>query len=157
MIADPRAAAAHAEAARVAAALLALGLRGHGGTLADLGFAGLVAGDAPDVDGYLDRVLGPVLAYDERRGSDLAGTLEVYFGCGASPRRAAGAAARAPEHGGPAAGPGRRAARRGLAAARTGPWRSSSPCGCDGSAARECAAVLRTRLRTSRPSRAVTA
>jgi PucR C-terminal helix-turn-helix domain/GGDEF-like domain len=82
--------AAHTEAARVAAALLALGLRGHGGTLADLGFAGLVAGDAPDVDGYLDRVLGPVLAYDGRRGSDLAGTLEVYFGCGTSPRRAAG-------------------------------------------------------------------
>ena len=80
---------AHAEAARVAAALLALGLRGHGGTQAELGFAGLVVGDAPDVDGYLDRVLGPVLAYDERRGSDLAGTVEVYFGCGASPRRAA--------------------------------------------------------------------
>ena len=30
-----------------------------------------------------------MLDYDERRGSDLAGTLEVYFGCGASPRRAA--------------------------------------------------------------------
>jgi hypothetical protein len=82
--------AAHAEAARVAAALLALGMRGHGGTLTELGFAGLVAGDTPDVDGYLQRVLGPVLGYDERRGSDLAGTLEVYFGCGASPRRAAG-------------------------------------------------------------------
>jgi PucR C-terminal helix-turn-helix domain/GGDEF-like domain len=82
--------AAHAEAARVAAALLALGLTGHGGTQAELGFAGLVAGDGSDVDGYLDRVLGPVLAYDERRGSDLAGTLEVYFGCGTSPRRAAG-------------------------------------------------------------------
>jgi type II secretory pathway pseudopilin PulG len=82
--------AAHSEATRVAAALLALGLRGHGGTLADLGFAGLVAGDTPDVDGYLDRVLGPVLDYDQRRGSDLAGTLDVYFGCGTSPRRAAG-------------------------------------------------------------------
>jgi type II secretory pathway pseudopilin PulG len=82
--------AAHAEATRVAAALLTLGLRGHGGTLADLGFAGLVAGDTPDVDGYLGRVLGPVLDYDERRGSDLAGTLDVYFRCGTSPRRAAG-------------------------------------------------------------------
>ena len=119
--------AAHAEAARVAAALLALGMRGHGGTLADLGFAGLVAGDAPDVDGYLDRVLGPVLAYDERRGSDLAGTLEVYFGCGASPRRAAGRAARAPEHGGPAAGPGGRAARRRLAAAGPGAGDPAGP------------------------------
>ena len=82
--------AAHAEADRVAAALLALGLDGQGGTRAELGFAGLVAGDGPDVGGYLDRVLGPVLDYDERRGSDLAGTLEAYFGGGASPRRAAG-------------------------------------------------------------------
>ena len=49
-----------------------------------------MAGDGPDVGGYLDRVLGPVLDYDERRGSDLAGTLEAYFGGGASPRRAAG-------------------------------------------------------------------
>ena len=45
---------------------------------------------APDVDGYLDRVLGPVLNYDQRRGTDLVGTLEAYFACGASPRRAAG-------------------------------------------------------------------
>ncbi len=82
--------AAHTEAGRVASALLTLGMRGRGGTVDELGFAGLVAGDAADVSGYLHRVLGPVLAYDERRGSDLAGTLEIYFGCGASPRRAAG-------------------------------------------------------------------
>ena len=111
---------AHAEAARVAAALLALGLPGHGGTQAELGFAGLVVGDAPDVDGYLARVLGPVLAYDERRGSDLAGTLDVYFGSRGEPAPGRGAAARAPEHGGAAAGARRWAARRGLAAAGPG-------------------------------------
>jgi hypothetical protein len=81
---------AHVEAARVASALLTLGMRGRGGTMAELGFAGLVAGGTADVAGYLDRVLGPVTDYDERRGSDLVCTLETYFDCGASPRRAAG-------------------------------------------------------------------
>jgi type II secretory pathway pseudopilin PulG len=81
---------AHEEARRAADALIALGMSGQGGSIGDLGFAGLVAGAAPDVDGYLERVLGPVAEYDERRGSDLLGTLAAYFACGASPRRAAG-------------------------------------------------------------------
>ena len=46
-------------------------------------------GDGADVAGYLDRVLGPLLDYDARRGSDLVGTLAAYFASGASPRRAA--------------------------------------------------------------------
>ena len=67
------------------------GWRGTGGSARDLGFAGLVLGDGADVAGYLDRVLGPLLDYDDRRGSDLVGTLAAYFAAGASPRRAAGA------------------------------------------------------------------
>ncbi len=82
--------ATHAEARRAADALVALGMAGRGGAIGDLGFAGLVAGDAPDVDGYLDQVLGPVTAYDEARGSDLLGTLDAWFATGGSPRRAAG-------------------------------------------------------------------
>ena len=81
---------AHAEAARLHGRALARSAcrpRRH----ADLGFAGLVPGTPPDVDGYLERVLGPVAAHDARRGSDLVATLEAYFACGASPRRAAGA------------------------------------------------------------------
>ena len=84
-------ATAYAEARRTADALVALGLAGHGGSARDLGFAGLVLGDGADVAGYLDRVLGPLLDYDDRRGSDLVGTLAAYFAAGASPRRAAGA------------------------------------------------------------------
>ena len=84
-------ATAYAEAQRTADALVALGLAGHGGSARDLGFAGLVLGDGADVAGYLDRVLGPLLDYDDRRGSDLVGTLAAYFAAGASPRRAAGA------------------------------------------------------------------
>jgi sugar diacid utilization regulator len=84
-------AAAHAEARRTADALEALGLAGRGAAAADLGFAGLVLGDRADLDGYLDRVLGPLTAYDSRRRSDLVGTLAAWFAAGGSPRRAADA------------------------------------------------------------------
>ena len=79
----------YAEACRTADALVALGLTGHGGSARDLGFVGLVLGDGADVEGYLTRVLGALLDYDSRRGSDLVGTLAAYFAAGASPRRAA--------------------------------------------------------------------
>jgi DNA-binding PucR family transcriptional regulator len=84
-------AAAHAEARRTADALDALGLVGRGAAAADLGFAGLVLGDRADLDRYLERVLGPLSAYDDRRGSDLIGTLTAWFAAGGSPRRAADA------------------------------------------------------------------
>jgi GAF domain-containing protein len=80
---------AHADALRTADALAALGL--PAGSAQDLGFAGLVTGGPASVDGYLERVLGPVVTYDVRRGSDLVGTLEAYFAAGDSPRRAAAA------------------------------------------------------------------
>jgi DNA-binding PucR family transcriptional regulator len=38
---------------------------------------------------YIRRVLGPVLDYDSRRGTDLVGTLRAYFRAGSSPRHAA--------------------------------------------------------------------
>jgi GAF domain-containing protein len=80
---------AHIDARRTAVALAALGL--PSGSARDLGFAGLVTGDAADVEGYVERVLGPVAAHDARRGTDLVATLEAYFAAGASPSRAAGA------------------------------------------------------------------
>jgi sugar diacid utilization regulator/type II secretory pathway pseudopilin PulG len=82
-------AAARDEAARCADALLALGRSGAGAAAADLGFAGLLLGDRPDVAGYVDRVLGPVLDRDGRRGSNLVATLEAYLAAGESPRKAA--------------------------------------------------------------------
>ncbi|GAB2679504.1 helix-turn-helix domain-containing protein [Thalassiella azotivora] len=78
------------EAARTTDALLALGTEGTGATADALGFAGLVVGGTPDVGRYVRTVLGPVLDYDSRRGSDLVGTLDAYFAAGASPSRAAG-------------------------------------------------------------------
>ena len=81
--------AAHADARRTTAALLALGRSGTGGSAQSLGFAGLVSGSAPDVGAYVARVLGPVLGYDAARGTDLLGTLEAYFAAGGSPRHAA--------------------------------------------------------------------
>lgn len=79
---------AFADARRTADALAALGL--PAGSARDLGFAGLVTGAAADVEGYVERVLGPVAAHDARRGTDLLATLEAYFAAGASPTRAAG-------------------------------------------------------------------
>ena len=79
---------AYADARRTADALAALGL--PAGSARDLGFAGLVTGDASGVEGYLERVLGPVAVHDAHRGTDLLSTLDAYFAAGASPTRAAG-------------------------------------------------------------------
>ncbi|MEU3776584.1 helix-turn-helix domain-containing protein [Streptomyces sp. NPDC032472] len=74
----------HAEALRCLEALHALGHTGHGAGLPDLGFLGVLLGDRADVGAYVDRVLGPVLEYDARRGTELVRTLEAYFAEGAS-------------------------------------------------------------------------
>jgi PucR C-terminal helix-turn-helix domain/GAF domain/GGDEF-like domain len=78
------------QASRTASALVALGLSGSGASTEHLGFAGLVVGSAPDVAGYVHRHLGPLLDYDERRGSELVRTVQAYFNAGGSPRHAAG-------------------------------------------------------------------
>ncbi|MEV0165492.1 helix-turn-helix domain-containing protein [Nonomuraea fuscirosea] len=82
-------AAAYQEARRCAEALIALGRAGDGASAAELGFVGLLVGDGHDVRGFVDRVVGPVIDYDARRGTALAGTLAAYFGAGGSPSRAA--------------------------------------------------------------------
>jgi sugar diacid utilization regulator len=82
-------AAAHQEAGRCADALLALGRAGQGAGAAELGFVGLLVGDGRDVTGFLTSALGPVLDYDERRGTKLVCTLEAYFEAGGSLSRAA--------------------------------------------------------------------
>jgi DNA-binding PucR family transcriptional regulator len=96
-------AAAFREAERCAAALAALGRGGEGASAAELGFVGLLLGavggsvdastgtDAADgaVARFLADTVGPVVAYDARRGTALVRTLEAYFGVGGSPARAA--------------------------------------------------------------------
>ncbi|MEU7638002.1 MULTISPECIES: helix-turn-helix domain-containing protein [unclassified Streptomyces] len=80
-------AAAHAEAARCLRALRVLGRVG-GACAADLGFLGVLLGDEKDAEGFITSVLGPLLRYDDRRGTALVRTLEAYFGCGGSLTRA---------------------------------------------------------------------
>ena len=80
---------AHAEAARCAATLVALGRSGDSADAGELGFFGLLVGEGRDVRGFVDAALAPVLEYDARRGTDLVATLQAYFAAGASPARAA--------------------------------------------------------------------
>jgi hypothetical protein len=76
------------EARRCVRSLLALGRAGHGAALPDLGFVGQLIGDRTDLPGYVRATLGPVLDYDERRGTDLVATLRAYFECGTNLTRA---------------------------------------------------------------------
>jgi len=80
---------AHAEATRCAATLVALGRTGGAASAAELGFFGLLVGEGRDVGGFVTATLAPVLEYDERRGTDLVGTLQAFFDSGGSPARAA--------------------------------------------------------------------
>jgi DNA-binding PucR family transcriptional regulator len=81
-------AAAALEAGRCLRALLALHRFGQGAALADLGFVGQLLGERTDLAGYVRATLGPVLDYDERRGTDLLRTLRAYFDCGTNLTRA---------------------------------------------------------------------
>ncbi|MFI1650967.1 helix-turn-helix domain-containing protein [Streptomyces avidinii] len=80
---------AYAEARRCRTALRALGREGTGAALRDLGFLGVLLGDQTDLGGYVHQTLGPVLAYDATRGTDLTRTLRAYFDEGTSRSRAA--------------------------------------------------------------------
>ncbi|MFD9500660.1 helix-turn-helix domain-containing protein [Streptomyces sp. NPDC060035] len=81
-------AAAYAEAARCLRAMRVLGRSGEGACVDELGFLGVVLGNAQDVDGFVSTVLGPLLRYDARRGTHLVRTLSAYFGAGGSLIRA---------------------------------------------------------------------
>ncbi|WP_042373843.1 helix-turn-helix domain-containing protein [Streptacidiphilus neutrinimicus] len=81
-------AAAHAEALRTLRALCALGREGDGACATDLGFLGVLLGEGHDVRGFVQETLGPLLAYDDRRGTELVHTLDAYFACGGSLTRA---------------------------------------------------------------------
>ncbi|MBV2352907.1 GAF domain-containing protein [Streptomyces sp. J2-1] len=80
-------AAAYAESRRCLDALLLLGRAGDGAAAEDFGFLGLLLAGERDIGAFVDRTIGPVVAYDERRGTELLSTLDAYFACGASPVR----------------------------------------------------------------------
>ena len=73
---------AHREADRCLEAMLTLGRKGEGGCMADLGFVGVLLGDSADIGAFVERAIGPVLAYDRVRGTDLIGTLHAYYAAG---------------------------------------------------------------------------
>jgi DNA-binding PucR family transcriptional regulator len=73
---------AFAEACRCHDALLALGRTGAVGGADELGFLGLLLGGSQDLRGFVTRVLGPIIAYDQRRGTELVATLRAWFACG---------------------------------------------------------------------------
>ncbi|MFB6776405.1 helix-turn-helix domain-containing protein [Streptomyces sp. NPDC056352] len=81
-------AAAYAEAARCLRAMRVLGRTGEGACVDELGFLGVVLGNAQDVDGFVTATLGPLLRYDAQRGTHLVRTLSAYFGSGGSLIRA---------------------------------------------------------------------
>ncbi|HET6297494.1 MAG TPA: helix-turn-helix domain-containing protein [Kribbella sp.] len=79
---------AYAESVRCLDALIALGREGDGTSSHELGFMGVLLGEARGVEGFVTQVLGPVLEYDERRGTGLIQTLETYFANGGNLSRA---------------------------------------------------------------------
>ncbi|MFH8409178.1 helix-turn-helix domain-containing protein [Streptomyces sp. NPDC018019] len=76
--------ATYTEATRCLNALHALGRTGEGADPTGLGFLGVLLGDRADFNGFVQRVLGPVLAYDAQRGTELVRTLCAYYAHGAS-------------------------------------------------------------------------
>ncbi len=80
-------AAAYAEARRCLDALGLLGRSGDGAAAEDFGFLGLLLAGEQNVSGFVERTIGQVVAYDERRGTELLHTLDAYFACGMSPAR----------------------------------------------------------------------
>ncbi|MEU7024088.1 GAF domain-containing protein [Streptomyces sp. NPDC046203] len=82
-----RVAPAYAEARRCLDALRLLRRSGEGAAAEDLGFLGLLLADTRDIEGFVDRTIGQVVAYDRRRGTDLVRTMDAYFASGMSPAR----------------------------------------------------------------------
>ncbi|MCC5474409.1 helix-turn-helix domain-containing protein [Streptomyces barringtoniae] len=80
-------ATAYAEGRRCLEALHLLGRAGDGAAAEDFGFLGLLLAGERDISGFVDRTIGPVVSYDERRGTELLRTLDAYFDCGMSPAR----------------------------------------------------------------------
>ncbi|MGV9455935.1 helix-turn-helix domain-containing protein [Streptomyces sp. NPDC003635] len=80
-------AAAYEEGQRCLDALRLLGRSGDGAAAEDFGFVGLLLAGDRDIAGFVHRTIGPVVTYDERRGTDLVRTLDAYFASGMSPAR----------------------------------------------------------------------
>jgi len=81
-IATAALAASHRKATASLAAMIALGREGQGSTTAELGFVGVLLSAGDTGHRFIHDTLGPILEYDTSRGSDLASTLDAWFGQG---------------------------------------------------------------------------
>jgi len=81
--------ASHARATQCLSAMFAVGREGQGATVAELGFVGVLLSAGDTRYRFIKDTLGPVLEYDEARGSDLAATLDAWFAQGGHLGRAA--------------------------------------------------------------------
>ncbi|WP_405970159.1 GAF domain-containing protein [Streptomyces sp. NBC_00988] len=79
--------AAYEEGRRCLDALRLLGRTGDGAAAEDFGFLGLLLAGDRDIGGFVERTIGQLVRYDERRGTDLLRTLDAYFARGMSPAR----------------------------------------------------------------------
>lgn len=79
--------AAYEEGRRCLDALRLLGRTGDGAAAEDFGFLGLLLAGDRDIGGFVERTIGQLVRYDERRGTELLHTLDAYFACGMSPAR----------------------------------------------------------------------
>ncbi|MGI5291993.1 helix-turn-helix domain-containing protein [Nonomuraea polychroma] len=59
--------------------LVRMGGAGRGAAAIDLGLAGLVLAERPDPSDFIASTIGPVLDYDEKRGSQLLKSLHAYL------------------------------------------------------------------------------
>jgi sugar diacid utilization regulator len=82
---------AYPEARRCLDTLLTLGRSGEVSDPAGLGLARLLLGQngPEELAAFIESAVGPVLAYDERRGTGLVATLEAWFAAGARPAETA--------------------------------------------------------------------
>ncbi|HSE71745.1 MAG TPA: GAF domain-containing protein [Nocardioidaceae bacterium] len=84
-------AAGYPEAAQCLSTLLTLGRSGEVSDPAGLGLARLVLGGSgpAELDAFVRSTIGPVLEYDERRGTELVETLDAWFSAGSKPAETA--------------------------------------------------------------------
>lgn len=78
-------------AGKCLATLLAMGREGEGGGVQRLGAYGLLLNgvQAADIDRFVRKTIGAVLAYDKDRRTELLHTMDAYFAAGGNVRRAA--------------------------------------------------------------------
>ncbi|MFE5599821.1 helix-turn-helix domain-containing protein [Streptomyces coelicoflavus] len=79
----------HEEARRCLEALTVLDGPGCTATSGQLGFLGMLLADQPDITGFVEATIGPVLDYDNQQYTELVPTLVAYFESSSSPSRAA--------------------------------------------------------------------